>query len=108
MEPPPGAPGEPAPWGQEPFAGQEPEELDGAAAGVMDRILLESVCQQQGWARVYAWVKKLKNLKWTRTVTDSTKSQLTCGIYLLRILSDKMIRDEIADVKIIIRLQLTA
>lgn len=53
MEPPPGAPGEPAPWGQEPFAGQEPEELDGAAAGVMDRILLESVCQQQGWARVY-------------------------------------------------------
>lgn len=37
-----------------------PEDLDAAvpvggavAGGMLDRILLESVCQQQGWVRVY-------------------------------------------------------
>lgn len=29
------------------------EELEAAAGGALDRVLLESVCQQQGWVRVY-------------------------------------------------------
>lgn len=78
MRPPPGAspPGtmelSPASGGAEAlswpemFSGLEsdsplpPEDLDAAvpvggavAGGMLDRILLESVCQQQGWVRVY-------------------------------------------------------
>ncbi|KAJ7398903.1 hypothetical protein BTVI_120681 [Pitangus sulphuratus] len=54
MEAPPGAAGEPAGWAAEPFAEPEPgaEELE--AGGALDRVLRESVCQQQGWVRVYA------------------------------------------------------
>ncbi|XP_050162477.1 ras GTPase-activating protein nGAP isoform X6 [Myiozetetes cayanensis] len=53
MEAPPGAAGEPAGWAAEPFAEPEPgaEELE--AGGALDRVLRESVCQQQGWVRVY-------------------------------------------------------
>lgn len=45
---------EPAAWAAEALA--EPElgsdELE-AAGGALDRVLLDSVCQQQGWVRVY-------------------------------------------------------
>lgn len=48
------AAGEPAAWAAEALA--EPElgsdELE-AAGGALDRVLLDSVCQQQGWVRVY-------------------------------------------------------
>ncbi|XP_068547332.1 ras GTPase-activating protein nGAP isoform X4 [Anas acuta] len=54
MEAPPAA-GEPPAWAAEALA--EPElgsdELEAAAGGALDRVLLESVCQQQGWLRVY-------------------------------------------------------
>ncbi|KAM8930187.1 ras GTPase-activating protein nGAP isoform 2-T2 [Pelodytes ibericus] len=30
-----------------------PEDLDSPGGGLLDRILMESVCQQQGWVRVY-------------------------------------------------------
>ncbi|XP_042659302.1 ras GTPase-activating protein nGAP isoform X2 [Tyto alba] len=58
MEPAPpaaaAAAGEPAAWAAEAFAEPElgSEELE-AAGGALDRVLLESVCQQQGWLRVY-------------------------------------------------------
>lgn len=49
------AAGEPAAWAAEAFAEPElgSEELEAAAGGALDRVLLESVCQQQGWVRVY-------------------------------------------------------
>lgn len=56
MEAPPAAAGEPAAWAAEAaFADPElgSDELEAAAGGSLDRVLLESVCQQQGWVRVY-------------------------------------------------------
>ncbi|XP_030311200.1 ras GTPase-activating protein nGAP isoform X3 [Calypte anna] len=55
MEVPPAAAGESAAWAAEAFGEAELglEELEAAAGGSLDRVLLESVCQQQGWVRVY-------------------------------------------------------
>ncbi|OXB54766.1 hypothetical protein ASZ78_001491 [Callipepla squamata] len=48
------AAGEPAAWAAEALADPElgSDELE-AAGGALDRVLLDSVCQQQGWVRVY-------------------------------------------------------
>ncbi|XP_066048255.1 ras GTPase-activating protein nGAP isoform X2 [Chamaea fasciata] len=51
MEAAAGAAAEPAAWAAEPFAEPGSEELE--AGGALDRVLRESVCQQQGWVRVY-------------------------------------------------------
>ncbi|KAJ7421688.1 hypothetical protein WISP_41455 [Willisornis vidua] len=63
MEAAPAAAGEPAAWAAEPSAEPEPgvEELE--AGGALDRVLRESVCQQQGWVRVYViagWTPGMK------------------------------------------------
>ncbi|XP_071607257.1 ras GTPase-activating protein nGAP isoform X1 [Heliangelus exortis] len=55
MEVPPAAAGESTAWAAEAFGETELglEELEAAAGGSLDRVLLDSVCQQQGWVRVY-------------------------------------------------------
>ncbi|CAN8217875.1 unnamed protein product [Coccothraustes coccothraustes] len=49
-----GAAAEPAAWAAEPFAEPEPGSEELEAGSALDRVLRESVCQQQGWVRVYA------------------------------------------------------
>lgn len=53
MEAAAGAAAEPAAWAAEPFAEPEPGSDELEASGALDRVLRESVCQQQGWVRVY-------------------------------------------------------
>ncbi|KAF4799855.1 hypothetical protein TURU_051206 [Turdus rufiventris] len=53
MEAAAGAAAEPAAWTAEPFAEPEPGSDELEASGALDRVLRESVCQQQGWVRVY-------------------------------------------------------
>uniref|UniRef100_A0A8C3XYF7 Uncharacterized protein n=1 Tax=Catharus ustulatus TaxID=91951 RepID=A0A8C3XYF7_CATUS len=53
MEAAAGAAAEPAAWTAEPFAEPEPGSEELEAGGALDRVLRESVCQQQGWVRVY-------------------------------------------------------
>lgn len=53
MEAAAGAAAEPAAWAAEPFAEPEPGSEELEAGGALDRVLRESVCQQQGWVRVY-------------------------------------------------------
>ncbi|XP_041334815.1 ras GTPase-activating protein nGAP isoform X8 [Pyrgilauda ruficollis] len=53
MEAAAGAAAEPAAWAAEPFAEPEPGSEELEAGSALDRVLRESVCQQQGWVRVY-------------------------------------------------------
>uniref|UniRef100_A0A8C3RJ24 RAS protein activator like 2 n=1 Tax=Cyanoderma ruficeps TaxID=181631 RepID=A0A8C3RJ24_9PASS len=53
MEAAAGTAAEPAAWAAEPFAEPEPGSEELEAGGALDRVLRESVCQQQGWVRVY-------------------------------------------------------
>ncbi|XP_053806686.1 ras GTPase-activating protein nGAP isoform X1 [Vidua chalybeata] len=53
MEAAAGASAEPAAWAAEPFAEPEPGSEELEAGSALDRVLRESVCQQQGWVRVY-------------------------------------------------------
>ncbi|RMC08218.1 hypothetical protein DUI87_14459 [Hirundo rustica rustica] len=57
MEAAAGAAAEPAAWAAEPLAEPEPGSEELEAGGALDRVLRESVCQQQGWVRVYVGVK---------------------------------------------------